>query len=351
MLQNDRLIRALKRQDVDRTPIWLMRQAGRYLPEYRTVREQAGSFMSLCRNPTLACEVTLQPLARFNLDAAIIFSDILTIPDAMGLGLSFETGDGPVFANPIKTAKAIKHLPQPDPEIELRYVMDAIRTTKNALADKVPLIGFSGSPWTLATYMVEGRSSKQFQNIKAMMYREPQLLMQLIDHLVIAVSHYLIAQATAGADVLMIFDSWGGVLSHVAYDQFSLTPMERIIAKIQTTHPDLPIIVFTKGGGQWLHKVAASGCTGIGLDWTTPIKTARELVGHRVALQGNIDPCVLFGSEQTIYQVVAKTLAEFGRNNGHIFNFGHGILPTIDPSKVQYLVDVVHEMSGHYHEF
>ncbi len=350
-IENDRYLRALLRQPVDRTPVWLMRQAGRYLPEYRELRAEAGDFMTLCQNPELACEVTLQPLRRFELDAAILFSDILTIPDAMGLGLSFGAGEGPKFARTIQHQRDVDSLPVPDPETELRYVMDAVRTIKRSLAQRVPLIGFSGSPWTLATYMVEGGSSKQFSRIKQMMYREPQLLHGLLHKLADSVIQYLNAQIAAGADAVMIFDTWGGVLSHQDYQDFSLQYMTRIVQGISRQHEGrtIPVTLFTKGGGQWLELIAASGCDAIGLDWTTDIASARERVGDKVALQGNMDPAVLLGDDEIVISKVKNILQQYGHGSGHVFNLGHGITPDIEPERVKTFVDAVHQYSTDYH--
>ncbi len=350
-LENDRFLRALLREPVDRTPIWIMRQAGRYLPEYRATREQAGSFMDLCRNPELACEVTLQPLRRFALDAAILFSDILTIPDAMGLGLYFEPGEGPRFEHPIRSAKDVKTLGVPDPEDELGYVMDAVRTIRRALNGKVPLIGFSGSPWTLATYMVEGGSSKEFGKIKGMLYSEPDVLHQLLHTVAQAVSRYLNAQVEAGAQALMIFDTWGGALTPPAYRSFSLHYIEQIIDQLIREHDGrrIPIIMFTKGGAQWLEWQAAAGCDAAGLDWTIDIADARRRVGAQIALQGNMDPGVLYGTPERIREEVARILQAFGPHPGHVFNLGHGIHQHIDPDNVAVLVDAVHTLSAQYH--
>ncbi len=342
-LDNDLLLRALLRQPTPRTPMWIMRQAGRYLPEYRASRTKAGSFMDLCRNPELACEVTLQPLARYQLDAAILFSDILTVPDAMGLGLSFGEGEGPRFAHPIRSAADVARLPRPDPEGELRYVMDAVRTIRTALDGRVPLIGFSGSPWTLATYMVEGGTSRDFATIKALLYTEPALLHELLSRVADTVTDYLNAQVAAGAQALMIFDTWGGVLADGAYRAFSLAYMSRIVASL-TREADgrrVPVILFTKGGGQWLEAMADSGCDGLGLDWTCDIGTARTRVGDRVALQGNLDPAVLYGPPETIRGEAHKVLEAFGPHPGHVFNLGHGITPQVDPDHVTALVDAV----------
>jgi uroporphyrinogen decarboxylase len=350
-LKNDRFLKALLKQPVDRTPIWIMRQAGRYLPEYKAIREKAGDFMTLCSTPDLACEVTLQPLRRFELDAAILFSDILTVPDAMGLGLYFEEGEGPRFKQPIRTAQQIKNLPIPDPENELKYVMDAVRTIRRELDGSVPLIGFSGSPWTLATYMVEGRSSKTFSKIKAMLFEDPKLAHQLLAKITDSVVAYLNAQIAAGAQALMIFDTWGGSLSPEMFRDFSLQYMRDIISRLNREHEGhkVPVILFTKGGGMWLNDLADSGCDGLGLDWTTDIAQARQQVGDRVALQGNMDPSTLVASPQVIRTEAAKILRAYGSGSGHIFNLGHGITPDINPENVAVLVDAVHELSKPYH--
>ena len=351
-LKNDRFLRALLKQPVDRTPIWIMRQAGRYLPEYRAIREKAGDFMTLCTTPDLACEVTLQPLERFDLDAAILFSDILTVPDAMGLGLYFEEGEGPKFERPVRTEKDIKNLPIPDPEDELGYVMDAVRTIRRELDGSVPLIGFSGSPWTLATYMVEGGSSKTFSKTKTMAFEEPKLAHLLLSKISESVVSYLNAQVAAGAQALMIFDTWGGSLSPQMYKEFSLNYMSDIVSKLQRENEGrkVPVILFTKGGGQWLTDIADSGCDALGLDWTTDIASARQQVGDRVALQGNMDPTTLCASPEVIRQEAAKILADFGHGNGHVFNLGHGITPDINPEHVKVLVDTVHQLSEQYHK-
>ena len=351
-LKNDRFLRALRREDVDVTPVWMMRQAGRYLPEYRQTRGKAGDFMSLCQNPELACEVTLQPLDRFPLDAAILFSDILTIPDAMGLGLYFEEGEGPRFKHPVTDEKAVAQLAVPDPGDELRYVTDAVSLIYQELDGRVPLIGFSGSPWTLATYMVEGGSSKTFSKIKAMMYKRPELLHRILTVLADSVSVYLAAQIEAGAQAVMIFDTWGGSLSPATYREFSLAYMSRIVEKLKTdpATQDVPVVLFTKGGGQWLEVMADSGCDALGLDWTTDLSDARARVGDRVALQGNIDPCVLYASPEQIEQEVAKVLASFGKGNGHVFNLGHGIHPEVNPEHAGALIEAVHRLSRPYHQ-
>jgi uroporphyrinogen decarboxylase len=350
-LQNDRFLRALMRQPVDRTPVWIMRQAGRYLPEYRATRAKAGSFMQLCQNAELACEVTLQPLARFDLDAAILFSDILTVPDAMGLGLGFYEGEGPRFSKPVRTAADIDRLPIPDPEGELRYVMNAVRTIRHELHGRVPLIGFSGSPWTLAAYMVEGEGSRDFSRAKAMMFDRPDLMERLLDKLIDSVAAYLNGQIAAGAQAVMLFDTWGGLLSPRDYLRFSLEPMQKIIAKL-TREADgrrVPVVVFTKGGGQWLESMADCGADALGIDWTTDIGNARERVGHQVALQGNMDPNVLYASQERIREEVASVLAAYGSGDGHVFNLGHGIHPGINPEHVAALVQAVRELSPAYH--
>jgi uroporphyrinogen decarboxylase len=350
-LKNDRFLRALLRQPVDRTPVWMMRQAGRYLPEYRAARAQAGSFMDLCRNTELACEVTLQPLERYDLDAAILFSDILTIPDAMGLGLYFEEGEGPKFRKPVRTEADIRGLEVVNSESDLDYVMNAVSTIRRALNGQVPLIGFSGSPWTLATYMVEGGSSRDFARCKEMLYSRPELMHQLLSVLADSVTDYLNAQIRAGAQAVQIFDTWGGALSHGAYREFSLQYMERIVGGLikEADGRPVPAILFTKGGGQWLEAMAESGASALGLDWTTDIGAARARVGDRVALQGNLDPAVLYASPERIRDEVASILASFGRGTGHVFNLGHGITPKVDPEHARAMIDAVHELSPKYH--
>jgi uroporphyrinogen decarboxylase len=350
-LKNDRFLRALLRQPVDMTPVWMMRQAGRYLPEYRATREKAGSFMQLCMNPELACEVTLQPLERFPLDAAILFSDILTIPDAMGLGLYFNEGEGPRFERPVRDKSAIDALGVPDPEQDLRYVMDAVRTIRRELDGRVPLIGFSGSPWTLATYMVEGGSTKTFSRSKGMMFDEPALMHVLLAKLADSVTSYLNAQIAAGAQAVMIFDTWGGTLTPRDYKAFSLDYMQRIVDGL-TREADgrkVPVVLFTKGGGQWLELMADTGCDALGLDWTLEIGDARARVGNRVALQGNLDPCTLYASPDTIRRSVADILASYGKGSGHVFNLGHGIHPAIPPEHAGAMIEAVHELSVAYH--
>lgn len=350
-LKNDLLLRALLRQPVDRTPVWMMRQAGRYLPEYRATRAKAGDFLTMCKTPELACEVTLQPLRRFPLDAAILFSDILTIPDAMGLGLYFVESEGPKFKHPLRTADDIEKLGAPDPESELRYVMDAVRTIRRELDGSLPLIGFAGSPWTLATYMVEGRGGHDFALIKKMLYDAPEMLHGLLKKLAGSVRDYLNAQIRAGVQAVQIFDTWGGVLSSEVYAQFSLRYMREIIDGLIREHDGrrVPVIVFTKGGGQWLEAMADSGCDALGLDWTTRLDGARQRVGDKVALQGNLDPCALYAKPVAIREQVATVLADFGTHDGHVFNLGHGILPTIDPEHAGAMITAVHELSPRYH--
>jgi len=351
-LKNDRFLRALNKQPVDRTPMWIMRQAGRYLPEYRAIRSEAGSFMDLCTNPDLACEVTLQPLRRYALDAAILFSDILTVPDAMGLGLHFIQGEGPKFERPITCAADVEKLADPDPENELRYVTDAVRTIRRELNGSVPLIGFAGSPWTIATYMVEGGSSKDFAKVKGMMFDAPEVMHKMLEKITTATIHYLNAQIQAGAQTIMVFDTWGGSLSPENYQIFSLQYMQRIVEGLIKEHDgrSIPNILFTKNGGQWLELMAATGCNGLGLDWTTSISSARQRVGSQVALQGNLDPCTLYASPETIRAEVLKVLEGYGKGTGHIFNLGHGIHQHINPDHVSALVDAVHELSPQFHQ-
>ncbi|PAU88198.1 uroporphyrinogen decarboxylase [Pseudomonas sp. WN033] len=351
-LKNDRFLRALQRQPVDVTPVWMMRQAGRYLPEYRASRARAGDFMGLCTNPEMACEVTLQPLERYPLDAAILFSDILTIPDAMGLGLYFETGEGPRFRKRIDSAADIAALPIPDPEKDLGYVMNAVRTIRRELNGRVPLIGFSGSPWTLATYMVEGGSSKDFRKTKAMLYNEPEAMHQLLGKLADAVTSYLNGQILAGAQAVQIFDTWGGNLSADAYQKFSLAYMRKIVSGLIREHDGrkVPVILFTKNGGLWLESIAESGADALGLDWTMDIGVARSRVGAKVALQGNMDPAVLYASPDAIRAEVGRILASYGKGSGHVFNLGHGITPEVDPAHAGAFIEAVHELSAKYHD-
>lgn len=351
-LKNDRFIKALLRQPVDRTPVWIMRQAGRYLPEYREIRAKAGDFMTLCSTPELACEVTLQPLRRFNLDAAILFSDILTIPDAMGLGLYFSEGEGPKFKQTIDSASDVKNLIIPDPADKLSYVTDAVSLIRKELNGDVPLIGFAGSPWTLATYMVEGGSSKTFSKVKALLFEDPTSAHLLMSKLADSVALYLNAQIEAGAQAVMVFDSWGGALTTPHYKEFSLNYMQQIVDQL-TREKDgqkIPVILFTKGGGMWLPQIANTGCDAVGLDWSTDINTARQQIGDKVALQGNMDPAIMATNPDVIKTEVSRILAGFGSGNGHVFNLGHGITPNITPDNVKALVDCVHEISAQYHE-
>ena len=350
-LENDRFLRALLREPVDRTPLWMMRQAGRYLPEYREIRAEAGSFMNLCTNPELACEVTLQPLRRYAMDAAILFSDILTVPDALGLGLYFSEGEGPRFERPISTAAEIHALDPARAASELGYVMDAVSLIRKELKGSIPLIGFAGSPWTLATYMVEGGSSKDFAKVKSLAFNEPELMHQLLSKLATSVAAYLSEQIHSGAQAVQIFDTWGGALSHNAYRELSLRYMTEIIEQLprEADGRKVPVIVFTKGGGQWLEAIADCGADAVGLDWTTDIGAARERVGDRVCLQGNMDPTLLNASPERIRDEVAQILTSFGEGSGHVFNLGHGITPGINPDHVAAMVDAVVELSPAYH--
>jgi uroporphyrinogen decarboxylase len=333
---------------VDATPVWMMRQAGRYLPEYREARTKAGNFMALCTNPEKACEVTLQPLERYDLDAAILFSDILTIPDAMGLGLHFETGEGPRFHKPIRTEKDINKLSVIDPAKDLSYVLDAITNIRQELNGRVPLIGFAGSPWTLATYMVEGKSTRDFLISKTMMFNRPELMHQLLNILTDSVIVYLNGQIKAGAQVIQIFDTWGGMLSFEAYKEFSLKYMKKIVHSLikENEGRKVPVILFTKGGGQWLDIIASSGCDAISLDWTSHIGDARKRVGNQVCLQGNMDPAVLRSNPKRIIEEVKTILMQFGCGTGHVFNLGHGVTPDIKPANVKVFIDAVHELSS-----
>src|ERR1700731_167651 len=342
-LKNDLLLRALLREPTPRRPIWLMRQAGRYLPEYRATRTRAGGFLEMCTNPEIACEITLQPVDRFPLDAAILFSDILTIPHAMNLGLEFEAGEGPTFERPIRTGADIDRLGVPDPGSELKYVTDAIARVRRELAGRVPLIGFAGSPWTVATYMVEGGSSKTFGMIKRMMYESPRELHRLLDLLARATILYLNAQIAAGAQAVMLFDTWGGGLTPAQYEEFSLRHMAEVIDALirKADGRRVPNIVFTKGGGSWLAKIAAIGCDAVGVDWTPDLKQAREAVAGRVALQGNLDPSALFAAPGTLRAETLRVLESFGGGTGHVFNLGHGITPDVDPERVALVVETV----------
>jgi uroporphyrinogen decarboxylase len=363
-LKNDVLLRALLRQPTDYTPVWLMRQAGRYLPEYNATRKRAGSFLALCKNPELACEVTLQPLERYRLDAAILFSDILTVPDAMGLGLYFAEGEGPRFERPLRDEAEIARLAAPDPMQSLRYVMDAVRTIREALGGRVPLIGFSGSPWTLACYMVEGGGSDDFRTVKTMLYRRPDLMSRILEVNARAVADYLNAQVEAGAQALMIFDSWGGALADGAFQKFSLAPIRQVLEglRLERDEPEVdasgrimgtrrvrvPVIVFTKGGGLWLEQIAATGCDAVGVDWTVNLGQARARVGERCAIQGNLDPMALMAGPEQIRAEALKALESFGVPEpgvGHIFNLGHGISQFTPPESVTALVDSVHAYS------
>jgi uroporphyrinogen decarboxylase len=351
-LKNDTFIRALLRQPTDYTPVWIMRQAGRYLPEYNATRKRAGSFLGLAKNPDFATEVTLQPLERFPLDAAILFSDILTVPDAMGLGLYFAEGEGPKFERTVRDEAAVKALKVPEPRETLAYVLDAVKQIRGALDGKVPLIGFSGSPYTLACYMVEGGGSDDFRTIKTMLYARPDLLHHILDINARAVIAYLNAQIEAGAQAVMVFDTWGGALSDAAYHEFSLEYLRRVIAGLHRTWEGqtIPSIVFTKGGGLWLEDIAAIGSNAVGLDWTIDIGKARQRVGDKVALQGNLDPNVLFSPPATIAAQVERVLSQFGHGSGHVFNLGHGISQFTPPDHVGALVEAVHAGSRAYHQ-
>ncbi|MFK7731414.1 MAG: uroporphyrinogen decarboxylase [Pseudomonadales bacterium] len=351
-MSNDTFLRALRREPVDYTPVWMMRQAGRYLPEYRATRQKAGGIQDLFANPELACEVTLQPLERFELDAAILFSDILTIPDAMGLGLYFAEGEGPKFREPVRTAAAIEKLEVLQTSKDLPYVIDAVKLIRKELNNRVPLIGFSGSPWTLATYMIEGGSTKDFARIKTLAFREPEAMHLLLDKLADSVINYLNAQIDAGAQAVQIFDTWGGVLSPTAYEEFSLAYMRKIVKGVKqaNTASDVPVIVFTKNGGLWLPEIAGIECDCVGLDWTMDIGTARRAVDGKVALQGNMDPALLRASPERIRVEVGSILASYGHGTGHVFNLGHGITPDIEPDNAKAFIDAVHELSPQYHQ-
>jgi uroporphyrinogen decarboxylase len=352
-LENDTFLRALMRQPTSYTPLWLMRQAGRYLPEYCATRAKAGSFMNLAKSPTLASEVTLQPVERFNLDAAILFSDILTVPDAMGLGLSFAAGEGPRFAKPVQSEAAVKELFVPDPDKELRYVMDAVREIRKNLKGRVPLIGFSGSPFTLACYMVEGGSSSEFRTVKTMLYKNPALLHRILEINAQSVTAYLNAQIEAGAQAVMIFDTWGGALAHPAFEEFSLRYTKKVLDGLIKEHDGahVPSIVFTKGGAPWVQSIAASGADAVGLDWTVSLGKVRAAVNDKVALQGNMDPMVLFSGEEGIRREARRVIEDFGAvgAGGHIFNLGHGINKDTPPESIAVLVDEVHSYSRKFH--
>ena len=350
-LQNDSLLRALLRQPTDYTPVWMMRQAGRYLPEYNATRKRAGSFLGLCKNPDYATEVTLQPLERFPLDAAILFSDILTVPDAMGLGLYFADGEGPKFERTVRDEAAVAKLAVPDIGATLRYVTDAVTQIRRALGGRVPLIGFSGSPWTLACYMVEGGGSDDHRTVKTMAYQRPDLMHRILEVNAAAVTAYLNAQIAAGAQAVMLFDTWGGALSAAAYKTFSLDYLARVVAGLTREHDGrrVPVVMFTKGGGLWLEDMAAVGCDALGLDWTIEISEARRRVGHLVALQGNFDPTALFAAPAAIRSEVGRILASYGHGAGHVFNLGHGISQFTPPEHAAALVAAVHELSPQYH--
>jgi len=346
-LKNDTLLRALARQQVDHTPIWLMRQAGRYLPEYNATRKRAGSFLALAKNPAYATEVTLQPLERFPLDAAILFSDILTVPDAMGLGLYFADGEGPKFERPLRDETAIRKLAAPDPAAELRYVLDGVREIRRALDGRVPLIGFSGSPYTLACYMVEGGGSVDFRTLKTMLYGRPDLLHRILEVNAAAVTSYLNAQIEAGAQAVMVFDTWGGNLTTAGYETFSLAYSRRVIEGLTKSRDGrrVPSILFTKGGGAWLEAMAATGCDALGVDWSTDLAQARRRVGDRVALQGNLDPSALFAPPDAVRAEARRVLDAFGPGPGHVFNLGHGISQFTPADSVFALVDEVRAYS------
>ena len=340
-------INALLKKEVTRTPIWVMRQAGRYLPEYRATRKKAGDFLTLCKSSDLACEVTLQPLERFDLDAAILFSDILTIPDAMGLGLHFIEGEGPKFSHPLSSLAEINQLTKPDVSKDLSYVSEAVSVIKKNLKGRVPLIGFTGSPWTLATYMVEGGSSKTFSKVKGLMYENPKHMHQLLDVLADTIIDYLNSQIEAGADSVMIFDTWGGLLNKASYENFSLMYMSKIVAGINRNSEGktIPVTLFTKGGSAWLEQIAATGCDAVGIDWTVEIGEAERRIGSKVALQGNLDPSVLYASAEVIKSEAHKILDQFQGSTGHVFNLGHGIIPDVNPESMKALVDAVHSYS------
>ena len=350
-LQNDLFLRALLREPVSRTPVWMMRQAGRYLPEYRATRAEAGDFMALCRNDELACEVTLQPLRRYAFDAAILFSDILTVPDAMGLGLYFETGEGPRFRQVVRSAADVAKLPEPDVSDALDYVMRAVARIRRELAGQVPLIGFAGSPWTVATYMVEGGSSKTFSRIKSLAYSDPEAADALMRKLANVTTDYLNAQIAAGAQAVMVFDTWGAVLEPELYRRYSLASMQQIVDGLvrEADGRRVPVVLFTKGAGVRLTDMVETGCDALGVDWTLDLAQARRLTDDRVALQGNLDPSLLYASDEAIRDGVARVLASYGEGPGHVFNLGHGIHPEIDPAKVAVMVDAIRALSPAYH--
>ena len=350
VLKNDTFLRALLNQPVKYTPVWLMRQAGRYLPEYRASRAKAGSFLDLCHNTDLATEVTLQPLDRFALDAAIMFSDILTIPDAMGLGLHFVEGEGPRFERPLQNEEDINSLQVPDMS-KLRYVFDAVTSIRRALNGSVPLIGFSGSPFTLACYMVEGRGSRDFRHLKTMMYRRPDLLQRILQINAQTVTEYLNEQIAAGAQAVQIFDTWGGILSDAAFKRYDLPYLQQVVSGLnrRAENRQVPVVIFTKGGGLWLEQLAQLGADALGTDWTVNLQQARQRVGTQVALQGNLDPLALFGSQDCLELEIERLLAEYGHGSGHVFNLGHGINQYTDPEQVAFMVEAVHRISVRYH--
>ena len=351
-IKNKRILDVLNGIPVDKTPVWIMRQAGRYLPEYKKTRAEAGSFLDLCKNPELASEVTIQPIRRFDLDAAIIFSDILTIPDAMGLELKFKDNHGPYFDNPINNLDDVKALSEKNTESKLEYVAEAIIHTKEKLNNEIPLIGFSGSPWTLSTYMVEGSATKEFRKVRSLVFSNPEILELLTKKLIESISEYLIMQAKAGANILMIFDSWGGLLNTENYEHFSLNPMKQIISNLRKNAitKNIPIILFTKGGGGWLSQISESGCNAIGLDWSTDISSARKIVGENICLQGNLDPCSLHGTEESLKHSASKIIDGYGFGHRHIFNLGHGIDQYVNPDNLKILIDHVKEYSKKYHQ-
>lgn len=345
-IKNDLYLRALKQQPVERTPVWVMRQAGRYLPEYRATREKAGSFLKLCKTPELACEVTIQPIDRFNLDASIIFSDILTIPDAMGQGLEFRENEGPVFEKVIRNKNDLESLEPADPYEKLSYVADAIKLVKTELAGKIPLIGFSGSPWTVACYMVEGKTTKTFSNIKRMAYQSPSLMHAVLENLQNSIIEYLSMQIDAGVNAVMLFDTWGGVLAPAQYQEFSLKYMDIITRELKLKYPDIPVTIFTKSGFQYLDSMLETQCDCIGVDWSVNLDTVKAKVGNRKALQGNLDPCVLYADSDVIRDEVKKVLAAFGNGPGHVFNLGHGIYPDVKPESLAVMLEAVREFSS-----
>lgn len=345
-LQNDLFLRACRKEKIKRTPIWIMRQAGRYLPEYRAVREKA-DFLTMCKTPELAAEVTIQPVNIIGVDAAIIFSDILVIPEAMGMELLMHEGRGPIFPKPIRTDEDFNQLKEIDPGIELRYVMEALSLTKNELNGKVPLIGFSGAPWTLLTYMVEGSGSKNFSQVKKMIFNNPKLVHSLLEKLSVVIAKYLSAKIEAGANAVQIFDTWAGILSQSDYQEFALRYTSKVISEIKRVNE--PVIYFPKGIHSNLELVAGCGADVVGVDWTMELNKVRDITKDKVALQGNLDPTVLYGNEEVIERKAFEVMEAYGNGHGHIFNLGHGILPDVDPAKAKFLVDFVKHNSGRYH--